>query len=151
MAANIFNQRDYQGILKRIKALTKAHPRKWGTMDINQMLEHCGIQLKLGLGIMQSPGYEGSAIMRTWLGRKSFFYVMPWPKGLPTPSKMDMIQNEIPSTDFETEKSQLLSLLEQVQGNPGLGPHPFFGPMNEKEWGRLIWKHLDHHLQQFGG
>ena len=29
-------------------------------------------------------------------------------------------------------------------------PHPFFGRMTGEEWDRLLWKHLDHHLRQFG-
>lgn len=28
--------------------------------------------------------------------------------------------------------------------------HPFFGEMTEDQWDVLLWKHLDHHLQQFG-
>ncbi|WP_424351099.1 DUF1569 domain-containing protein [Lutimonas sp.] len=29
--------------------------------------------------------------------------------------------------------------------------HPFFGELNREEWARLVYKHLDHHLKQFGG
>ncbi len=29
-------------------------------------------------------------------------------------------------------------------------PHPFFGNLNSEEWDTLNWKHLDHHLRQFG-
>lgn len=151
MASNIFNQSDYQGVLKRINALDKQNQRKWGKMNLNQMLEHCSLQLKLGLGIIEQVDYEGNFIMRTWFGRWSFFYVMPWTKGLPTPSRMDIIKSEISSLEFEAGKNELLGLLEKVQNNPNLKPHPFFGPLNQKDWGRLIWKHLDHHLKQFGG
>ena len=28
--------------------------------------------------------------------------------------------------------------------------HPKFGPLTQSEWGRLAWKHRDHHLRQFG-
>ncbi len=27
--------------------------------------------------------------------------------------------------------------------------HAFFGPLTGKQWGRLQYKHLDHHLRQF--
>ncbi|MBX2960889.1 MAG: DUF1569 domain-containing protein [Cyclobacteriaceae bacterium] len=27
--------------------------------------------------------------------------------------------------------------------------HPFFDKLNRKEWGRLIYKHMNHHLRQF--
>jgi Protein of unknown function (DUF1569) len=29
-------------------------------------------------------------------------------------------------------------------------PHPIFGKMTKEEWSKGTWKHLDHHLQQFG-
>jgi len=29
-------------------------------------------------------------------------------------------------------------------------PHTFFGRMTADEWGILMYKHIDHHLQQFG-
>ncbi len=151
MASNIFYKQDYQNILNRINALLKDNQRKWGNMSLNQMLEHCSIQLKLGLGMIEQNDYEGPSIQRTWFGRWSFLYVLPWPKGLPTPSKMNVINNQIDSIGFDEGKKQLLSLLEEVQSRPNLRLPPFFGPLSKKDWGRLIWKHIDHHLKQFGG
>jgi transposase InsO family protein len=29
-------------------------------------------------------------------------------------------------------------------------PHSFFGPLTPEEWAILMYKHLDHHLRQFG-
>jgi hypothetical protein len=28
--------------------------------------------------------------------------------------------------------------------------HAFFGKLSGREWGELMYKHIDHHLQQFG-
>jgi len=28
--------------------------------------------------------------------------------------------------------------------------HPFWGKMTYKDWNKLMWKHIDHHLKQFG-
>jgi hypothetical protein len=28
--------------------------------------------------------------------------------------------------------------------------HPMFGELNQKQWGKLIYIHLNHHLNQFG-
>ncbi len=151
MASNIFKQQDYQGIVKRIETLESTNEKEWGKMSIVQMLEHCSLQLKLGLGHIELSGYEGPGIQRTWFGRKSFLYAMPWTKGLPTPSQMNMIKNSLLFKEFDFEKDQLIKLLEEVQKNPNLKPHAFFGAMNQKDWGRLIWKHLDYHLKQFGG
>jgi hypothetical protein len=35
-------------------------------------------------------------------------------------------------------------------GKDGKKQHPFFGNMNKKQWGRLGYIHINHHLQQFG-
>lgn len=151
MASNIFNQSDYSAIVQRLSKLNPRSPRKWGAMNINQMIVHCGIQLKLGMGLIQQSEYEGSAIMRTVIGRWLFLYVIPWSKGLPTPSKMNILTMKPIVEEFESERKDLIDLLYQVQSCTALRPHPFFGEMNRQDWGRLIWKHLDHHLKQFGG
>ena len=151
MKSNIYNQKDYQSILKRIDAMRPENKRKWGKMNIEQMLEHCSLQLKLGLGHIKLSGFEGPSIQRTWLVRKLMLFVIPWTKGLPTPSQMNVVKNTLPSEEFDAEKDQLIRLLEEVQQNPNLKPHAFFGAMNQTDWGRLIWKHLDYHLKQFNG
>ena len=49
--------------------------------------------------------------------------------------------------------SCFLTLDRFITEGPGVivnKKHPFFGPMTEEEWDTLQWKHLDHHLRQFG-
>jgi len=31
-----------------------------------------------------------------------------------------------------------------------MSPRCFFGKLSGKEWGELMYKHIDHHLRQFG-
>ena len=52
------------------------------------------------------------------------------------------------------EKKILLSYIDRFLA---IGPeviankkHPFFGELTFEEWDKLQWKHLDHHLRQFG-
>ena len=56
--------------------------------------------------------------------------------------------------DFEAEKKRLVEYLHQTQVH---GRSYFegkesnsFGPLNAEEWNNLMYKHLDHHLTQFG-
>lgn len=56
--------------------------------------------------------------------------------------------------DFEREKQILLDKIQKF-GTMGAKvivnkKHPFFGTMTDEEWGILQYKHLDHHLRQFG-
>ena len=150
MAANIFNQTDYAGIKNRINRLNAESQRQWGKMTLPQMLEHCSIQLKRALGIIPETAYEGPSVFRTAFGRWLLFYAMPWPKGAATPSQMNMSTNGLPVADIQVSKQALLDLLERVQLQERFNTHAFFGKMDKKDWGRLMWKHLDHHLRQFG-
>jgi hypothetical protein len=51
--------------------------------------------------------------------------------------------------DIET----LTRLLETFSRTDRLGPwpdHPAFGRLSGAAWGALSYKHIDHHLRQFG-
>lgn len=146
---NIFNETDYANIVQRINNLTATNSRQWGKMNLQQTLEHCAIQLKKALGISAASKAEGPALFRTTVGRWVALYAFPWPKGSNTPVDMNMETNGLSAQSFENGKAQLLQLLQQVQQKDSFGVHPFFGALDKKDWGRLIWKHLDHHLRQF--
>ncbi len=150
MAENIFDDNTYQTILKRIQSLAEHDQAKWGSMSVSQMLEHCSIQLKVALEKIPLYQYEGSFILRTSIGRWLGLYAARWPKGIATPNAMNVVKNNLSIENYTASKSQLITLLLDTQNKNHFGPHPFFGELNKKDWGRLIWKHLDHHLKQFG-
>jgi len=56
--------------------------------------------------------------------------------------------------DFEQEKQRFLKLIQvynRIDRNQLEGfVHPFYGKMSSKEWSIWIYKHVDHHLRQFG-
>jgi hypothetical protein len=56
--------------------------------------------------------------------------------------------------DFATEKARLLAALRRLrEAGPDAAArhaHGFLGRMTGEEWGLVQWKHLDHHLRQFG-
>lgn len=56
--------------------------------------------------------------------------------------------------EFEIEREKLKQKISTFQKN---GPekctthhHPFFWKLTPEQWGKGIYKHLDHHLKQFG-
>jgi len=149
MAANIYHPNDFQIILKRINHISEHSIRLWGKMSLPQMLEHCAIQLKMGLGIIPESPAEGSLLYRTILGRWLSIYILPWPKGFETPKAMDMYANNAQVPDAAAGKAVLIQLLKLTVHREQLAPHPFYGAMGKRDWGRLIWVHLDHHLRQF--
>ena len=146
---NIFNSSDYNKIETRINGLNSDSKSQWGTMDVAEMIEHCTLQLKLALFEIEGRKNESSLILRTKFGRFVGLYALPWQKGAITPSQMNIKQQSISVKSFEEERQQLLNYLSQAINKKTFQEHPIFGKLNKKDWGRLIWKHLDHHLRQF--
>jgi hypothetical protein len=84
------------------------------------------------------------------MAKKKLMADAPFKKNLPT-AKSFLVKDE---RNFQAEKNKLLQLVDRfiTQGESALTkePHPFFGKLTTNEWDILQWKHLDHHLRQFG-
>ena len=74
----------------------------------------------------------------------------PFREGLPTNPQFVMKDEK----NFEEEKEKLISSIKRFNEGKGANlttdPHPFFGKMSIDEWDKLFFKHIDHHLRQFG-
>jgi Protein of unknown function (DUF1569) len=150
MAKNIFTTSDYNNTINRMQHLNSNSTAQWGKMNVIQMMEHCAIQLKMALKILPEGKPEGLALLKTALGKWLSLYIMPWSKGTTSPTAMNMELNNATLATFEEEKKLLQELLGQVLHKNEFTAHPIFGKLTKKDWGRLIWKHLNHHLTQFG-
>lgn len=144
----IRNDSAFEEIKRRLAVVSTDSTRQWGRMNLQQMLVHCTQQLKLALGEVPAR-QQGSFIMRSALSKWIAFSDIPWPKGTNTPNEMNVEKNSFSLKDVDTEKQELLSYLAKVRQQNHLQPHPFFGKLSLKEWSKLIYKHLDHHLKQF--
>jgi len=145
---NIFNEVDFSEIASRVEKLSDTSLQRWGHMNLQEMLVHCTTQLKLSLGEI-SARQQGPSIMRSKLGKWLLFSNLPWPKNAGTPNEMNAELSSFSLSEIQNEKRVLLNYLEKVRAETQLKKHPFFGELSRKEWGRLIYKHLDHHLKQF--
>jgi hypothetical protein len=69
-----------------------------------------------------------------------------------SPTVPDLVIAE--ERDLDTERDRLTSLIDRFVAAGPAGctthPHSFFGRMTPREWAILMYKHLDHHLRQFG-
>ena len=145
----LFNAADNNEILKRIHHLNSTSQPLWGKMSVSQMLAHCQQPLKVGFGELK--------LKRTLIGilfgsmaKKKFMGEGGFGKNLPTDKSFIFKEDK----NFEEEKARLVQLIQRfaADGPNGLTDaiHPFFGKMTPDEWSILSWKHLDHHLTQFG-
>jgi hypothetical protein len=146
---NLYNQADVEDILKRIEHLQSTSDRQWGKMNPAQMLAHVNALLETTLG--KNPQKRlfigkilGGFFKRSYLSPKQFSKNAPTGKNYIFPDQQN----------FETEKTKALQLVREFhEGGPEKCttlPHPFFGFLTPNEWAIAQWKHIDHHLRQFG-
>ena len=146
---SIFRPSDLDALLARIRGLPPTAAAQWGKMAVAQMLAHCQVPLRVATGEVKLPrGLLGKLF--GGMAKKSLMKDEPFKRGLPTDPEFRVRD----ACDFPTEKGGLLTLVERL-GRAGPGgltkePHPFFGALTPVEWDTLMWKHLDHHLRQFG-
>jgi transposase InsO family protein len=69
-----------------------------------------------------------------------------------SPTTKDLLIHD--DRSLESETARLRQLIDRfAKGGPAgctTHPHSFFGPLTPVEWSALMYKHLDHHLRQFG-
>ena len=146
---NLFDSDTYSEISQRINSLSPESGRQWGKMNVAQMLAHCKEAFKVPLSDKKMPRML-IGILIGWAFKKKLYNEDPWKKNLPTAPDF-IIKDE---RDFEEEKQELSGMISQFHnGGPekvGLFPHPMFGTLTTEQWGKSMYKHLDHHLKQFG-
>lgn len=146
---NLFQPDDRNAILSRIGNLEAGSARVWGKMNPAQMFAHCAVALEVGVGERPMKQKLIGKILMPFF-RSSILGEKPFSRNGPTDPTFVVADER----DFATERTRLLSAIQRFveRGEEAAGKqmHPFFGKMTGQEWGELMFKHLDHHLQQFG-
>jgi hypothetical protein len=145
---NLFDLEPKDEILRRIDSLAAQSEPAWGKMNAAQMMAHCIETLKAATG-ETSPKRLLIGYLLGWAFKPQFYNDKPTGRNSPTHPTFVMAGER----DFEKEKT---GLKEAVQKFYGLGPtviakqrHSFFGRLTSDQWGKGMYKHLDHHLTQF--
>ena len=148
MEHSIFNHSSFVSIYNRILALRPAAKRRWGKMNLVQMMRHLTIAIGSGVKVYKLHD-ESSFLSRTFLKFIVLRILGRLPKNAPAPSGFKTDTKIL--LDFNTEKANILDVLEIAYASTqSTYPHPLFGKMNRNEWGKLAYRHFDHHLRQFG-
>ena len=113
------------------------------------MMEHTARVLEMGTGTKPMKQIFLGKVL-SWAFKKEFLSEKPFKPNRPTGPDFK-IANE---PDFEFTRRRLCELINEFHnlGESGLdgNVHAFFGPLSGKQWGETQYKHLDHHLRQFG-
>ena len=143
---SLYSDDVYQECLDRIEQLTPQTEPEWGKMNVAQMLAHCAevVEVSNGKHLRNTP-------FMAWLVkgiiRNMVLSEEPYPKN----SKTHPQYVQAMPRDFETQKNRLLEALSKFKKGEGkVRKHPIFGEMTVEEQGWSAYKHLDHHLRQFG-
>lgn len=147
---NVFDETVTNKLIERINNLNPANKAVWGKMNVSQMLAHCNVTYEL---IYDNKHPKPNAFKKFILKLVVKPYVVtekPYKKNSPTGPQF-IIKGD---KDFETEKKRLIEYIRKTQqlGSQhfdGLESHSF-GILSKDEWNTLFYKHLDHHLTQFG-
>ncbi|MCX6315646.1 MAG: DUF1569 domain-containing protein [Bacteroidetes bacterium] len=144
---NLFDPVVKKEIIDRINQLTTSTSPLWGKMTVSQMLAHLQVPIGVALG---THTVKGNWLMRLImpLFKKKLYDDTPWKKSLPTDKTFITSGTE---KDFQLEKMHLLDMVERFSEKSIVSEqHPIFGKLTREQWSKATWKHIDHHLRQFG-
>jgi Protein of unknown function (DUF1569) len=147
---NLFEAARVTEVKERMAQLRPNSDRVWGQMNPAQALAHCSRGIELAVGDRMPP--------RMLLGRIIGRIVKPMALGNDEPMRRNsptvtdlVVQDE---RDLGMERERLCGLIDRFAAAGPVGctthPHSFFGRLTPDEWATLMYKHLDHHLRQFG-
>jgi hypothetical protein len=144
----IFNTANFLEIYSRLTNLQATAQRQWGKMTVIQMLNHLKIATGSGLKVYTLKD-ESSFLSRGIIRFIALRVLNQLPKNVKGPKGFEFEMNE--AIDFNAEKEQALIMLKKAHLSAQASyAHPMFGTMPRALWGRLIYRHFDHHLRQFG-
>ncbi|MFZ9387672.1 MAG: DUF1569 domain-containing protein [Chitinophagaceae bacterium] len=144
---NLFDPAVKQEIINRIQSLNPQSTRQWGKMNVSQMMAHLRKPIEIAYGT-HTP--KGNLMLRLIgpMFKSKLWDSTPYKQGLPTDPTFIMTGSE---KEFETEKKALLELVHRFSEDQIISErHPVFGKLTKENWSKATWKHLDHHLKQFG-
>lgn len=147
---NIFKKTVSDAIIVRINLLNPISTPKWGKMTVGQMLAHCSVIYEMVyLDTHPKPNFLKIILLKAFV-KQAVVGEKPYPKNGRTAPQF-LITNE---REFEKEKNILIDYITKTQN---LGENHFdnkvshsFGKLTKIEWNNMFYKHLDHHLIQFG-
>jgi hypothetical protein len=139
----------------RIDALTSESTPLWGKMSVCQMLVHCDLQLQIATGELVTKDLS-NPLTRTLVKFLVLQFDGMIQKNMPTAKELYMTGSKpkpVPG-NIDSSKQALKDIVTKIanwdEKRHPLNAHPFFGKLNKKQWGRLAYLHLNHHLNQFG-
>ena len=147
---NIFEAKETETVIDRINKLTPTTRPLWGKMSADQMLAHCNVTYEMAFEDKHKKPNGFTKFMLKLFVKNTVVGDKPYKKNSRTAPQF-LITN---ARNFVEEKARLADYIKKAQS---LGENHFdgkeshsFGKLTKQEWNIMFYKHLDHHLNQFG-
>lgn len=137
---------DLKSLLGRLEGLHADTKARWGTLDAPRMLCHVADSLRVALGEIPT------APRHSWIARTLGKFVVVHTGFEAPPGKVQTAPEMLTSrpASWQADVDACRRLATRVGSGAARAVHPAFGPLTPAEWGKLCWKHMTHHLRQFG-
>ncbi len=150
MMKDIFTIDVTNEVLERIEKLNYESQPEWGKMNVAQMLAHCNVTYDMVFTDHYVKAKAFKKFLLSSLVKNAVVNDKPYKKNIRTAPQFLIVDER----EFETEKTKLVAHIKKVQD---LGPDHFegkesnsFGNLTARQWNNMFYKHIDHHLSQFG-
>jgi hypothetical protein len=147
---NLFDPARATELTERIDRLHPDSPRQWGRMTAPQAMAHCAVALEWAVGDTVAPRMLIGRVIGGFVKNLAVRDDEPMKRNAPTAPDLRIADER----ELDAERTRLIKLIDRFcAGGPAActtNPHSFFGRMTPDEWAVLMYKHVDHHLRQFG-
>ena len=120
---------------------------QWGKFTAPKMVCHLAESLKMAMGDL-NVAPKSSPIRYPPL-KQLIVYLAPFPKGVPTAPEL-LARDPREWANDVADVQSLLARAGSARTTDSWPEHPVFGKLSTRAWGVLIYRHMDHHLRQFG-
>ena len=146
---SIFNVEDAEDLINRSRSVTSDSKALWGNMNASEMFYHCNFTNKQILeGEMEKTK---NTFKQNFKKTIALYFINHFPKNIKGLKRNDA-KGKVSTEEFEKVKGEFPNIIRKFSrhNNEISVMHPAFGNLSNREWGISTWKHIDHHLRQFG-
>ena len=150
--STLLNHAARTAIETRLGGLRPDSARRWGRMTPHQAVCHMSDAFKMALN--ERPAAPVASAFKPVIKFVALRLPLQWPAGrIQTVPEAEQGRGGTPPGEFEQDKRELMTLISrfcEAAPHQRCTTHPVFGAMSTGLWGRWAYRHMDHHLRQFG-
>lgn len=148
---SFFDEGVHAELVERLRRLEPDTPGLWGSMTPHQMVCHLSDTFRVALGEKEASSVR-LRLPRPIVKFVALWVPLRWPRSFPGPREVRQEVGGTPPAEWDRDRAELEALMERFgrERRASGAPHPVFGPLSSRGWGRWGWLHTDHHLRQFG-